>query len=175
MHPLNTIHIPDFKEFIVTPHNNSCALIDSTRLMVEVLGWLQSASWEFGSSSFSSKVLLDWRYSLVIRYRRERDNTFRPACAFSFDSRDTWVHVQQIQWSNDKSVAFRFHSSFNTTAFLLRLLEESFLKRGIPVSTEKFPQGLENASYSSKASERYAIFRSAIEWLNAKYSKKQVE
>ncbi len=171
MQPLDHLHIPNFKEFVVVPHNKTCPVIDSTRLMVEILWWLHPASGEFWDSTFSSKMLLDGKYALVVRYKREKDGKYRPACTIWFDADEDGVHIRQIQWSNDKNVAFRFHSSFNTTAFLLKLIEESFIKKGIPVHTDIFPKWLENASYSSKASERYMIFRSGIEWLKKKYAK----
>ncbi len=37
MQPLDHLHIPDFKEFVVVPHSKTCPVIDSTRLMVEIL------------------------------------------------------------------------------------------------------------------------------------------
>ncbi len=170
MQPLDHLHIPDFREFVVAPHNKTCPIIDSTRLIVEILWWLHTASGEFGDSTFSSKMLLDGQYALVVRYQREKDGKYRPACTIWFDADENGVHITQIQGSNDKNVAFRFHSSFNTTAFLLKLIEESFIKKWIPVTTELFPNWLENVSYSSKASERYNIFWSGIEWLKTKYA-----
>lgn len=129
MQPLDHLYIPDFKEYIVTPHNKTCSVIDSTRLMVEILWWLRMASHEFSDSTFSSKMLLDGKYALVVRYKREKDGKYRPTCTLWFDADANWVHIRQIQWSNDKSIAFRFHSSFNSTAFLLKLIEESFIKK----------------------------------------------
>lgn len=175
MRILDHLHIPDFHEFITTPHNSTCPVIDGTRLMVEILWWLHVASWEFSGSTYSTKMLLDGNIALVVRYKREKDGTYRPACAIGLDLDEDGVHIRQIQWSNDKNVAFRFHSSFNTTAFLLRLIEESFIKKGIPVTTEKFPDWLENASYASRASDRYLYFRNGIEWLKQKYQKQDME
>lgn len=172
MRPFDYLHIPDFKEYISAPHNPTCPMIDSTRLMVEILGGLQPASGEFADSTFSRKMLLDGGYALVIRYMREKDGKYRPTCTIGFDTNESGVHIRQIQGSNDKNVAFRFHSSFNSTAFFLKLIEESFIKKGIPVTTEKFPQGLENASYASRASERYTAFRNGIEGLKMKYQPK---
>jgi hypothetical protein len=166
---LNHLHIPDFKEFIITPHNRSCLIIDSTRLIVEILWWVHKASGEFWNSTYSNKMLLDGDVALVIRYKREKDGKYRPTCTLGLDINEDGIHIRQIQGSNDKNIAFRFHSSFNTTAFLLKLIEESFIKKGIPVYTDIFPKWLEDASYSSKASDRYMIFRSGIEWLKRKY------
>ena len=167
--PFEHIHIPEFDSFIRHPRNQACITIESTRLMVEILGWLESASVEFWESDFSSKEILVWEYALIIRYKREKDGKVRPACIIGFDIDNTWLHIHHIQWSSDKSVAFRFHSSFDTSAFLLKVMEESFLKRWIPVTMEPFPDGLENASYGSRAIERYERFRTGIEWLRSKY------
>jgi hypothetical protein len=169
MRLLDSLEIPEFSEYIKTPNNDSCLVIDSTRLMVEILGWVNIASGEFADSTYSRKMLIDGDIALVIRYRREKDNTYRPACAIGFNRIEWGLHIQQLQWSNDKNVAFRFHSSFNTPAFLLKLIEESFIRKWILVTTELFPSGLENASYASRASERYRVFRSGVEWLKMKY------
>lgn len=74
-------------------------------------------------------MLIEGDFALVIRYRREKDNTYRPTCVISFDTKDDGIYIRQIQGSNDKNVAFRFHSSFNTTAFFLKVIEDSFLKK----------------------------------------------
>ncbi|MBX9809930.1 hypothetical protein K2X92_06070 [Candidatus Gracilibacteria bacterium] len=163
--------IPDFKEYIQKPHSPTCPIIDCTRLMVEILGASRSAGTEFNQSTYSNKMLIDGSIALVIRYQREKDNTYRPACTISFNQTPEGIHIQQIQGSNDKSVAFRFHSSFNTTGYLLKLIEESFIKKGILVNMELFPCGLENASYASRASQRYEVFRSGIEGLKTKYQR----
>lgn len=171
MRILDHLEIPDFHEFITTPNNSSCVIIHSTRLMVEVLWWLQPANAEFGQSTFNTKLILDGSLSLVIRYKREKDEKYHPACVLSFNENNQGIHINHIQWSSDKSVAFRFHSSFNSPAFFLRLIEKSFIEKGIPVTVEKFPTGIEGASYSSRTSERYNIFWSAIEGLKKKYER----
>lgn len=173
MNIFDKLVIPDFKEYLQKPHSATCPIIDSTRLMVEILGASGSAGAEFNNSTYSNKMLIDGSIALVIRYQREKDNTYRPACVISFNKTPDWLHVQQIQGSNDKSVAYRFHSSFNTTAYLLKLIEESFIKKWIPVTVDLFPTWLENASYSSRASQRYEIFRSWIHWLQNKYQQQK--
>lgn len=171
MRLFDTLHIPEFHEFIVQPYNSTCPIIDSTRLMVEILWWLHVASGEFWDSYFSSKMLLDGNYAIVVRYRREKDSIYRPTCAIGFDADESGVHIRQIQWSNDKHVAFRFHSSFNTPAFFLKVIEESFIKKWISVTVEPFPKWLEDVSYASKSRERYQILWSAVEGIRKKYEK----
>ncbi len=172
MKALNSLFIPEFKEFVTTPYNDTCPIIDSTRLIVEILWGIQKAPGEFSESTFSSKMILDGDIALVIRYKREKDEKYRPVCAISFNESEEGIHIKQIQWSNDKSVAFRFHSSFKSTEFLLKLIEKSFIEKWIPVTVEQFPKWLEDASYASRASQRYANFRMWIEWLKRKYKEK---
>ena len=168
--PFAHLTIPDFQEFIQKPKDPTCPIIESTRIMVEVLGWNQNAESEFALSSFSEKLLLGGEFALVIRYRRKKDGVSRPTCTLSFRVESDWLHISQFQGSNDKRVAFRFHSSFNSLAFFLRVMELSYIRRGIPVTVDPFPAWLENAAYGSRASEKYAILRSALEWLNHKYN-----
>lgn len=172
MSTLNNLVIPEFekKEFLRTPRNKLCPVIDSTRLMVEILWWAKEASGEFKDSEFSSKLLLDGQFALVLRYKREKDGKSYPACTLWFDEDQFGnIQVNQLQWSKDKHIAFRFHSSFNSVAYYFELLEETFLKKWIYVWVEKFPEWLEWASYSSNAYNSYNILRTAIEWLNKKY------
>jgi hypothetical protein len=74
-------------------------------------------------------MLLGGDYSLVVRYKREKDDTYHPTCALSMNFQEDKVIVTQLQGSNDKSVAFRFASSFDTVSYFAMLLEETFIKR----------------------------------------------
>lgn len=172
MTALDHLIIPEFekKEFLRTPQNKLCSTIDATRLMVEILWGLSEASGEFSWSTYASKLILDGKYALVLRYKREKDGAYHPACTLWFDEDALWnIQVNQIQWSRDKHIAFRFHSSYNSVAYYLQLLEETFLKKWIYVWVEAFPEWLEGASYSSNAHQSYHILRTALEWLNKKY------
>jgi hypothetical protein len=175
MKPIEHISIPEFSEFIVTPNNPACDIIDSTRIMVEILWWLSHAWDEIEGSTFSNRLILDGQYALVVRYKREKDGQYRPACTLSFDVHENGVRIQQIQWSKDKKVGFRFNSSFHTSGFLLRIIEESFIKKWIPVTVEQFPKWLENAAYGSRAMSRYDSFRAGVEWLQRKYEQRRLE
>lgn len=172
MTALDHLIIPEFekKEFLRTPQNKLCPTIDATRLMVEILWGLSEASGEFWESTYASKMILDGKYALVLRYKREKDGAYHPACTLWFDEDALWnIQVNQIQWSKDKHIAFRFHSSYNSVAYYLQLLEETFLKKWIYVWVEAFPEWLEGASYLSNAHQSYHILRTALEWLNKKY------
>ena len=59
--------------------------------------------------------------------------------------------------------------------FMLRIIEESFIKKGIPVTVDKFPAWLENASYASRAGDRYDALRAGIEWLEKKYKQRKLQ
>lgn len=173
MNKINDIIIPDFnsREFKLTPKNSLCQAIDSTRLMVEILWWLEKAQSEVNQSEYSSKLLIDGDFSLVMRYKREKDGTFRPACILSFDQDNAWnIIINQLQWTKDKHIWFRFHSSFKHIEYFIKLIEESFIKKWIYVEVKNIPEWLEWASYSSKAFSSYNILRESIKRLNREYS-----
>lgn len=51
--------IPEFKNYITKPNNPTCVIIDSTRLLVEILGGLHPAPAEFQDSDYASKLLIE--------------------------------------------------------------------------------------------------------------------
>ena len=167
----NDITIPEFDNYI-RQQSNVWLQIESTKLMVEVLWWIEPAKTEFEDSSFSSKVILDWQFSLVVRYKK-KNWTYYPTCALSFNMDDNWnVVINQLQWARTKS-AYKVSTSFMIVDFYVRLLEESFSKKWIYISVKSFPTWLENASYSSQAPEKYDLLRKRVMELNQKYWLKQ--
>jgi len=170
-HPYENLVLPDFSNFITQPKNSTCIKIDSTRLMVEILGGMdQGPHHEFNQSDRSSKMLIEGQYVLVFRYRRETDGTYRPTCSIGLDTLPGGgIHIRQFQGSNDKRVSFRFSSSFKTQEYLLKLLEESFIKKGIPVTVEHNPTGIEGASDVDQALSKYRKLSEGIAILNAKH------
>ncbi len=170
MNIMDQVEVPEFEDFLRMPRNQTLKVIDSTRLMVEILWRSNSASAEFSSSEFSTKMLIDWNYSFVLRYRREKDNKYRPVCTMSFNKENCWnINIQQLQWSNDKNVSFRVNSSFNKEAFYLKFIEESFSKKWVYVSLNNHPDWLEAAPHQSKAINNYERLRNWINSLNVKY------
>lgn len=170
MNHINNISIPEFDNYKTTPKNNMCQAIDTTRLMVEILWGLQPGQSEIDQSEFSSKVLIDGQYSLVMRYKREKDGSYRPACVLSFDQDDGGnISINQLQWTKDKHIWFRFHSSFRHVAYFIKLMEENFIKKWIYVKVKNIPEWLEWASYSSNAYKTYEVLRTALEGLCRKY------
>lgn len=174
--PLNQLVLPKFesKEFRLTPNNPICKVIDTTRLMVEVLWGMSPARQEVKDSEFGHKVLIDGQYALVMRYKREKDGTYRPACVLSFDDDDEGnIMINQLQWSHDKHTWYRFHSSFNQVGYFLKLIEESFSKKWIFVEVKKHPNGIDGAVMKWWAYRNYEILSTAIEWLNRHYGLKR--
>lgn len=55
----------------------------------------------------------------------------------------------------------------------MKMMKETFSKRGIYVYVKDLPDWLEWASYSSKAHNSYNILRTAIIGLNRKYNLKK--
>ncbi len=149
----HSITFPRFQGFLRLPNNPVCTQIDAHRILIEIVVWVSS----FSDSTYSSKMLLGWKYSLVLRYKREQDGVYRPTCAISMDFSSKWVIVKQLQWSNDKHVSYRFSASFNTTEYLASILEEAFIKKWIDVFVEPFPEWIEGVSYQSQAISRYQI------------------
>lgn len=171
MNSLDNLVIPEFKECDLNPRNKFCLTIDTTRLLVEVLWWLDFSSEEFLNSSYSNKIILEWKYSLVIRYKRETDWKYHPACVLSFDEDEKWnININNFSGSKDKRVAYRFFSSFDSIKYFIKLIEESFLKKWIYVWIEDFPTWIEGASYSSNAHSNYELLRKTIKSLNFKYN-----
>ncbi len=171
MKKINSIIVPEFNNFRLKPNNKACKVIDTTRLWVEILWWLNTASDEFKNSDFKWKLLIDWDYSLVIRYKREKENTTRSACTLSFDEDNKWnICINQIQWSKDKHIAFRYHSSFDNLRFYLKLIEESFSKKWVYVYIKEIPKGLESASYASNIHSTYKNLKKWLIYLNTKYN-----
>lgn len=145
--------VPAFQHYIRTPKAQSlCKRIDASRIMVEII----TGFGDYSDSDFSRKMLIDGQYALVMRYRREKDEKYRPACALSMDFQSNGsVVVRQLQGSNDKNVSYRFASSFDSVAYFADLLEEYFIKNGISVEVLKSPKGLDNAAHNSQAISKY--------------------
>ena len=104
--------------------------------MVEILGWIQHAEWEFSDGSFWNSLLIDGRYALVVRYKREKEEKYRPTCALSWEVENEKIIIKQLQWSRDKHIAYRFHSTFQGVPFFLKILEQTFFQKWIPVHLE---------------------------------------
>lgn len=170
MNLLENLNIPEFKNHKQTPNNTMCQAIDSTRLMVEILGWLEYSQWEFERSTYSNKLLLDWQYALVIRYKREKDETYYPAITLSLDSdEDDNISINQLQWSKVKWIAYRFLSTFDSVSYYLKLIEESFSKQGIYVYVSVKNNFYTNEWVSNNAYKNYDLLAKGIERLNMKY------
>lgn len=165
---LHELKIPDFRNFLTNPYNPWCKIIDSTRLLVEIAGWLSHAEWEFSKGDFWNSLIIDGEYALIIHYKRESNNVYYPACVLSWDITDHGIILKQLQWSRNKSVAYRFHSTFQSVPFFLWVLEQSFFQKGIPVKLEQFPTWVEDGAHNSRAFARY---EQMAEWLRVLHEK----
>jgi hypothetical protein len=134
-----------------------------------MLELLKPADEEFKDSDLSSKLLLDWQYSLVLRYKREKDWKYYPTCALSFDVNDDGIVINQLQWSNEKRVAYRFNTYFDSVSFYLKLIEESFSSRWVFVSVIPVPIWTEELWGESGAMKKYERLKMWIERLNKEY------
>jgi hypothetical protein len=169
MNIVNNLKIPEFKNHKLTPRNPACLPIDTSRLWVEILWWFNNAQSEINESELSSNVLIDGKYSLVIRYNREKNWKFYPVCILSFDENKWWdICINQFQWLTNK-VAFRFYSSFDNISYFISLIEESFSKKHIFISVKDNPDWLECASNWTNAYYNYSRLRNWINALNKKY------
>lgn len=120
----------------------------------------------------TKKLIIDWNYAIIIRYKREKDWKTRPASVLSYNEDDFWnIEIKQLQGSNDKKISFRVNSSFNFVNFYISLIEESFSKKWIYVKLTDFPKWLENIErINNRPDGYYAKLRKWIEILNKKYN-----
>ena len=163
------LKIPDFRNFLTNPHNPCCKIIDSTRLLVEIAGGIYHAEWEFSGGTYWNSLIIDGKYALIIHYKRESSNIYTPTCVLSWDTTDDGIILKQLQWSRNKSVAYRFHSTFQSVPFFLWVLEQSFFQKGIPVKLEQFPTWVENWAHNSRAFSRYEQMAEWLRILHEKY------
>ena len=169
------IMIPEFSKFIRQPNDKTCKVIDETRLIVEILWGLKNNKEEFKDSDFSDKLILDWDYSMVLRYKKEKDNKTYIAWTLSFIYENNKVIVKQLQWSKYKNIWYKVNSSFYNVDFYLDILEKSFSKKWIYVELEDVPEWIDDSSISSKSEWNYNKLRSWIKSLNKKYKLENIE
>lgn len=167
---LPNIEIPEWKNCIIKPRNPSCQIIDSTRLLVEILWCCKNASLECKDSELISNINIDGAFSLIVRYKREKNGKYYPTCMLSFEQDDQWnIFINQLQWIKNK-VSFRCFSSFDFVEYYLKIIEDSFSKRWIFVWVKSFPNGLENATTrENNALWNYEKLRQWVMNLNMKY------
>ena len=125
------------------PRAHECQVIDTKRIIAEILGGNKDARQESMDSKYSQQNTLAAQYAIVLKYRREKDNETYPAVSMSYDiDTDGNIIIRQIQRAQNKKVSFRFHSSFDSNKYFLKLIEENFIQKGIKVFMP-IPEGLE--------------------------------
>lgn len=156
MNRISNIKLPEYNPYIQKPHNSACKIIDSTRLMIEILWWINTSSYELSLSKWWEKILLDWKYSFLVRYKRESDETYHPSLVFSFNIDEKGnINIRQIQWTKQSKVAYRCNSSFDYINYFTEMIEDNFSKRWIYVYINKYQSWLDNAWNAEKAILRY--------------------
>ena len=165
--------LPPFESFIVTPNNRDCPVIDPKGLIIEILwGATQKTSLEKKDPQRSLNI--EGSHALIFRYRRDQNTEPRVASVLSFDaSSEHGIEIVQLQWTKDRHVGYRFNSSFHLMGYVLSVMEETFLKSGIPVRVTQFPTGIEWASYAASSIGRYEVLRTALIGRMVKYNLQQ--
>jgi len=170
MNHINNIKFPELKNYLQKPNDPTCKIIDSTRLMIEILWWINTSSYEFNLSDGWEKILLDWKYAMIFRYKRETDEIYYPSFIFSFDIDDYGnICIKQIQWTKQRKVAYRYSSSFDSIKYITDMIEENFSKNWVYVYVNRFQSGLEDAWNTCRAFWSYERLDKEIRLLNFKY------
>lgn len=52
LNPLSHIQVPEFDEYLLSPNNTTCKIINTNRILMEVLGGAEQAPSELGNSQF---------------------------------------------------------------------------------------------------------------------------
>ena len=111
------IETPDFSEFLQTPNNPTCKLIDVTKLKINII-----ISWE---KQENKSLLIDWNFAFVLKYKWD------VAYILGFDFFENRVSINQLQWT--KKRWYRINSSIKILDYFVKLIEDSFLKKWIKV------------------------------------------
>lgn len=109
--------IPDFSDFLQTPNDSTCKLIDLTKLEINTI-----ISW----NNLENKNLeIEWDFAFILSYKWDI------ACILGFTYDETGLVINQLQWT--KKRWYRVISSINIVNFFTKLAEEFFLKKWIRV------------------------------------------
>ncbi len=126
--------LPEFDWFTRKPRAAECKVVDTQRIIAEILWGKTDAREESQKSDFSHENIIAGQYAVVLKYRREKDNKTYPAISMSYDLDDEWnVIIRQIQRAQNKKVSFRFHSSFDSNKYFMKLIQENFTDKWIKV------------------------------------------
>ena len=163
---IHEIRLPQYEWFTRMPRAHECQVIDTKRIIAEILGGNKDARQESMDSKYSQQNTLAAQYAIVLKYRREKDNETYPAVSMSYDiDTDGNIIIRQIQRAQNKKVSFRFHSSFDSNKYFLKLIEENFIQKGIKVFMP-IPEGLEASWFRSTAIQEFEDIQRKLENLN---------
>lgn len=163
---IHDLHLPEYEWFTRKPRAHECQMIDTKRIIAEILGWEQDARQESMGSKYNQQNTLAGQYAVVLKYKREKDNETYPAVSMSYDiDTDGNIIIRQIQRAQNKKISFRFHSSFDSNKYFLKLIEENFTQKGIKVFMP-IPEGLDGAWFRSTAIQEFEDIQRKLENLN---------
>lgn len=164
--PLEHIESIDFSRYIRIPRDKYCTILDPKRMETEFF----PKDREKLITTNPDRLLIEWPYAIILGYRREKNEQYYRGfvLSFNYDER-SGITVTQLQWSTDKHIGFRMASSLNYLDYFVDLLEESFLKKHIPVTVTTAPNGLDNARPTAGSQDVYNIMRSRLTVLSEKY------
>lgn len=168
---IGDITLPEYHGFIRDGHENTCLWIDANRIIAEILWGDNTAIDEVRLWEKAEKVLIEGKYSIVLRYKRESNDEAYPAVVLGFDiSEENDVIIRHIQGVKQNRISYRFSSSFDTFGYFVKLIEENFTKKWIRVWLPAVPTNLDSASYGAQSPYKYEQLRKKLETLNASIS-----
>lgn len=142
--------------------------LDTSRLVVEILGAQESAQKEFDSSNYFAKSIVFWgNKAFLLRYKDKKTQKYYPVAYMSYEEDANGdIHIIAIQWTKERKVSYRVYSTFRVFDFFLKLVEENFSRKGKKVTIDDMPDGLESVGEKTRASERYEVFQRQLWILN---------
>jgi hypothetical protein len=165
----DTFEIPDFDTFT---RKNSSLSIDTNRIIIEVLWWIENAMKECNSGRYLSKQINMWgKKAFVIRYR-DKNNIYRPVSYMSYDElSESHIHISEIQGTKERKVSYRFYTAFDVFSFFTKLIEQNFTNQGKKVTIDNVPDGVECIADKSNVPDKYIRFQRDLGILNSRIKK----
>lgn len=162
------LQIPEFDWYLRQPKDTNCKRLETKSIVAEILGWEKPAWAEIMGSDDGEKVLLEGDYSVVLRYKREKNKKHYPAVVMWFDTDEKWnIIIRHIQWVKQNRISYRFWAWFDTFGYFTELIKQNFTDKWLQVSLPVVPTNLEWASYSAQSPIKYQELAKKLDTLNA--------
>jgi len=161
---MNTIiTIPEIEKwpYLRQPNNTACPIIDTTRLCVDTIlsGGVMSAE----------NINFEGKDALVLSYEEGGKKYPVSVMGIDIDEKNRSARVYHIQGVKNRKYSYRVNASFDVYGYFLAILTETFLKKWIPVTAEKFPMNIEDSKQVQQAFYSYEAFCRALEGRKEKY------